>query len=105
MQTEIITKESLPKTTVKMRNRIHKNNMVFYMKIHEKLSKCCQKIDEILNNSDLTEDEEIYTLLQMSIKTYLLSYGNDKSILLKCFHNIYDDIEEQGNILGFIKDD
>ncbi len=73
------------------------------MKIHERISKVCQQMDEILNKSDLDQEEEIYALLQMTIKTYLMSYENDKDLFLECVNSIYDDLEEQGNILGIFK--
>lgn len=75
------------------------------MNVDKKLSKYCEVIDKVLFESELSDQEIVYILLQMSIKTFLIGFVNNKNIYMDVVSSIYDTLEEEGNILGYVSNE
>jgi len=61
-------------------------------------------IKKVLQKHDM-DVFEIFDLLSMlSIKFFLNNFKNDKELFLECMAEIYDNMEEEANVLGVLDD-
>ncbi len=70
------------------------------MKVNLKLSQLSASIQTILRDSDLSAEEKIEVLSQSLLKIFLL-YSVDKEGFFKYLSDVFDDLEEKMNTLGF----
>ena len=72
------------------------------MKINKKLSHSAETIGLILNSHKLNEEEQFDVLSQLLIKTFLLNFKNNKEGFMEILSYLYDTLEENWNVMGYV---
>ncbi len=71
------------------------------MIIDPETSEICKKINKIMNEHNLSLERKLYIYMQFSAKNCLLNKIS-KEDFIYLISLVYDDLEEEGNILGYI---
>lgn len=72
------------------------------MEIDPKLSMVASAINHLIKNRHLEPEEELFLLLQFTIKIFFEHYEDEKDVFMEMVGEVYDSLQEEGNRLGVL---